>query len=196
MKGTDRKGGDEVEDNRIVELYFERSETAISETRNKYGKYCRYIAYNILNSELDAEECENDTYLRAWEAIPPERPKLLKSFLGRITRNLALDRLDRDHAQKRGGNVFIALEEIGECVPASEDGRAMSDEIALRDAINEFLGYLPRQTRIIFLRRYWYLCSISDISNDLGLSESNVKVILMRTRKKFREHLEKEGISV
>ena len=195
MKGTDQKGGDEVEDERIVDLYFERSETAISETEQKYGRYCHYIAYNILSSDLDAEECVNDTYLRAWESIPPQRPKLLKSFLGKITRNLALDRYDHDHAQKRGGGVDTALEEIAECVPEG-DGREMSDEIALREAINRFIESLPKQTRIIFIRRYWYLCHIDNIARDLGLSVSNVKVILMRTRKKFKTHLEKEGICI
>lgn len=184
-----------MEDNRIVDLYFERSETAISETSQKYGKYCHCIAYNILNSELDAEECVNDTYLRAWDAIPPARPRLLKSFLGRITRNLALDRYDREHAVKRGGECEIALDELGECIPES-DGREMSDELAMKESINRFLASLPKQTRIIFIRRYWYLISVADIASGMGLSVSNVKVILMRTRKKFKEHLEKEGISI
>ena len=184
-----------MEDNRIVDLYFERSETAIFETSQKYGKYCHCIAYNILNSELDAEECVNDTYLRAWDAIPPERPRLLKSFLGRITRNLALDRYDREHAVKRGGEGDIALDELGECIPDS-DGREMSDELAMKESINRFLASLSKQTRIIFMRRYWYLMSIANIASGMGLSVSNVKVILMRTRKKFKEHLEKEGISI
>lgn len=185
-----------MEDERIVELYFERSETAISETQKKYGKYCHCIAYNILSSDLDAEECVNDTYLRAWESIPPQRPRLLKSFLGRITRNLSLDRYDRDHAIKRGGNTELVFEEIGECVPSAEDGRDMSDELALKESINRFLESLPKQTRIIFVRRYWYLSPIDNIARGLGLSVSNVKVILMRTRKKFKDYLEKEGISI
>lgn len=185
-----------MEDYKIVELYFERSETAISETQKKYGKYCHVIAYNVLSSELDAEECVNDTYLRAWQSIPPEQPRILKSFLGRITRNLALDRYDRAKAAKRGGNVDVALEELEECIPSIEDGRDMSDDMAMKEAINRFLASIPRRTRIVFLRRYWYLSSIADIAEDLGLSESNVKVLLMRTRKKFKEHLEKEGISI
>ena len=185
-----------MEDYKIVELYFERSEAAISETQKKYGKYCHVIAYNVLNSELDAEECVNDTYLRAWQSIPPEKPRILKSFLGRITRNLALDRYDRANAAKRGGNVDVAFEELEECIPSLEDGRDMSDDMAIKEAINRFLASIPRRTRIVFLRRYWYLSSIADIAEDLGLSESNVKVLLMRTRKKFKEHLEKEGISI
>ena len=185
-----------MEETRIVELYFERSETAISETQKKYGKYCNYIAYSILSSHLDAAECENDTYLRAWESIPPQKPQFLKSFLGKITRNLALDRYDKTSALKRGRNVELALEEIGECIPSFEDGREMSDEMMLKEAINGFLESLPTQTRIIFMRRYWYLSPVKNIAGDLGLSVSNVKVLLMRTRKKFKEHLEREGISI
>ena len=197
MKGLEKqKGGDRMEDNRIVELYWDRSETAIAETQKKYGKYCHYIAYNILKSESDAEECVNDTYLRAWEAIPPQRPTLLKSFIGRICRNLALDRYDRERALKRRGNTELVYEEMGECLPSGGDGREMSDEIALRNAINGFLESLPQQTRVIFVRRYWYLSPISHIAGDMGLSESNVKVTLMRTRKKFKAYLEKEEISI
>lgn len=184
-----------MEDQKIVELYWERSETAIAETQKKYGKYCHYIAYNILNSNPDAEECVNDTYLKTWEAIPPAKPRLFKSFIGRITRNLALDRYDREHALKRRGNTDLILDEIGECVP-EDDGREMSEEIALRDAINGFLESLPEETRIIFMRRYWYLSPVAHIAGDLGLSESNVKVILMRTRKKFKAYLEKEDIRI
>lgn len=184
-----------MEDERIVELYLERSETAIAETQKKYGKYCHYIAYNILNSNPDAEECVNDTYLRVWDSIPPQKPKLFKSFVGRITRNLALDRYDRERALKRRGNTELVFEEIGECVP-EDDGREMSDEIALRDAINGFLESLPEETRIIFMRRYWYLSPVAHIAGDLGLSVSNVKVILMRTRKKFKAYLEKEDIRI
>lgn len=184
-----------MEDQKIVELYWERSETAIAETQKKYGKYCHYIAYNILNSNPDAEECVNDTYLKTWEAIPPAKPRLFKSFIGRITRNLALDRYDREHALKRRGNIDLILDEIGECVP-EDDGREMSEEIALRDAINGFLESLPEETRIIFMRRYWYLSPVAHIAGDLGLSESNVKVILMRTRKKFKAYLEKEDIRI
>ena len=184
-----------MEDERIVELYLERSETAIAETQKKYGKYCHYIAYNILNSNPDAEECVNDTYLRVWDSIPPQKPKLFKSFIGRITRNLALDRYDRERALKRRGNTELVFEEIGECVP-EDDGRDMTDEIALRDAINGFLASLPEETRIIFMRRYWYLSPVAHIAGDLGLSVSNVKVILMRTRKKFKAYLEKEDIRI
>ena len=182
-------------DEEIVALYWSRNEEAIRQTADTLGHYCYTVAYNILGNTEDAEECVNDTYIKVWDSIPPQKPKLFKSFIGRITRNLALDRYDREHAIKRSGNTDLALEEIGECLPEN-DGREMSDEIALRDAINGFLESLPEETRIIFMRRYWYLSPVGHIAGDLGLSTSNVKVILMRTRKKFKAYLEKEGISL
>lgn len=184
-----------MEDSKIIDLYFERSQSAIKETHEKYGHYCHTIAYNVLYSYEDAEECVNDTYLRAWKSIPPHRPSRLSAFLGKITRNLALDRYDSRTAKKRECPLELALEEISECVPDSSTDSA-SDGGVLRDAINSFLASLPRRTRIIFMQRYWYLSSISEISASLGISESNVKVILMRTRKKFKEFLEKEEIFI
>lgn len=182
-----------MEDKRIVELYWKRSESAITETNKKYGKYCRYIAKNILNSDTDAEDCVNDTYLKAWYAIPPERPSRLSAFLGKITRNLALNRAEYNSAAKRFGTALI-LDEMEEIVP--DTCGELSDEIVLRDAINGFLATLPSRTRIIFLRRYWYMSSIRDIAHDLHVSESSVKVVLHRTRIKFKQHLEREGVTV
>lgn len=184
-----------MEDSRILELYWERSEEAITETQTKYGRYCHRIAKNILNSDEDAEECVNDTYVRAWNCMPPERPNKLGTFLGRITRNLALDRYDARRAHKRNGNMELALDELGECISDGAD-MPVSDEIVLKNAIDGFLEGLGRTARIVFMRRYWYLCSVSDIARSLGMSESNVKVTLMRTRRKFAEHLAKEGISI
>ncbi|MBR4013149.1 MAG: sigma-70 family RNA polymerase sigma factor, partial [Clostridia bacterium] len=140
-------------------------------------------------------ECVNDTYVRAWNCMPPERPNKLGMFLGRITRNLALDRYDARRAHKRNGNMELALDELGECISDSAD-MPVSDEIVLKNAIDGFLEGLGRTARIVFMRRYWYLCSVSDIARSLGMSESNVKVTLMRTRRKFAEHLAKEGISI
>lgn len=185
-----------MEDKKIVELYWERSETAIAQTQDKYGRYCHCIAYNILYSNEDAEECVNDTYLRAWDSMPPHRPERLSAFLGKITRNLALDRYDRARAQKRSAGIELALDELGECIPDSKGEMPISDEIALRDAINSFLASLPTQTRKVFVRRYWYLSAVKDIACDLEMSESNVKVLLLRTRQRFRSYLEKEGIVI
>lgn len=161
-----------MEDKQIVDLYFARAEAAISETQKKYGRYCHYIAYNILYSDQDAEECVNDTYIKAWNAMPPHRPTQLSAFLGKITRNTALDRYAYMKAQKRSG------------------------EVALKEAVNGFLRSLPAQTRVVFVRRYWYMSPVKEIARDYGMTVSNVKVTLLRTRNKFREYLEKEGIEV
>jgi len=185
-----------LEDEKIVELYFERSEAAITETQTKYGKYCFTVANNILYSKEDAEECVNDTYVRAWNSIPPQRPSKLSAFLAKITRNLALDRYDRIKAHKRSDCAEIALEELGECIPYFDEYSQVSSELALKEAINGFLSSLKKEPRIIFMRRYWYLCSVKEIASSLGLSESNVKVSLMRTRIKFKMYLEKQGIII
>lgn len=184
-----------MDDQKIVDLYWERSEDAIKETQKKYGKYCYHIAYAILYSNEDAEECVNDTYLRAWGAMPPAKPNRLSTFLGKITRNLALDRYEKNHAQKRGA-IEIALDELSECIPDADSTQAPVDEIVLGDAINAFLGGLPARTRQIFVRRYWYMSSIKSIARDVGMSESAVKVTLMRLREAFRLHLLKEGIEL
>jgi RNA polymerase sigma-70 factor (ECF subfamily) len=186
-----------MEDKRIVELYWERSDTAIAETEKKYGRYCHYIAFNILNSSLDAEECVNDTYVKAWEAMPPHKPERLGGFLGKLTRNIALNRYAESRAQKRSPHTAdLVFEEAAGLIPDPDSLSAPSDTIVLKDAINSFLEALPRETRIIFLRRYWYMCSIRDIARSMGLTENNVKVILLRTRNRFKEYLEKEGITI
>ena len=185
-----------MEDEKIVNLYLERSETAISETQKKYGRYCFTVAYNVLYSKEDAEECVNDTFEKAWNSIPPQKPRIFSAFLGAITRNLALDRYEQSHAKKRYSPAETALEELGECIPAAEDGADISDTLALKDAINGFLASLNEQTRVIFMRRYWYFCSIKEIAKSLDLTESKVKVSLMRTRNAFKEYLEQQGIII
>ena len=182
-----------MDDQKIVELYWERSETAVEETQKKYGRYCYSIANRILRSELDAEECVNDTYVRAWESMPPERPSVLSGFLGRITRNLALNRYDYNRAQKRDA-LSTVESEYWECMPSAEG--SIEDEVALGRALDAFLAGLPSQTRIVFLRRYWYACTIREIAKSTALSESNVKVILHRTRKELKEYLQREGIGI
>lgn len=176
----------------IVSLYLDRSEEAILQSQRKYGTACHRIAYNILHSDEDAEECVSDTWLRAWNAIPPERPARLGAWLATVTRRLALSRYESRRAAKRCGGVEISLEELAECLP---DGcLSMADDVALSEAINGFLASLPTRTRMIFMRKYWYMDSVSAIAEKLGMGESAVKVSLHRTREKFREHLRKEGI--
>ena len=184
-----------MDDNKIIDLFWERSEDAISETSNKYGKYCYQIAFNILSCEQDAQECVNDTYLNAWEAIPPRRPSRLKAFLGKITRNLSLNLYNKKNADKRKADQFtIILDELSECIPAQ--GAEFADDFALSEILNEFLAKLPAAARKIFIKRYWYASSIKQIAEDQGCSESKVTVSLFRTREKLRAVLEKEGITI
>ncbi len=186
-----------MEDGQIVELYWQRSEAAISETEAKYGKYCRAIAYQILRDREDSEECVNDTYMRAWNTMPPHRPSLLKTFLGKIVRNLSIDRYERRTAAKRGfGEIPLALDELRECVPAGNGGERLAEDLALAELIDHFLASLPSQKRMIFVQRYWYLRPIGEIAAACDFGESRVKVSLMRTRNGLRKFLEKEGISI
>lgn len=184
-----------MEDKQIVSLYWARSEAAISETANKYGKYCSCIAYNILHNAEDCGECVNDTYLMAWQAMPPKRPERLSAFLGKITRNLALNKYERSTAQKRGhGQVPLALDELAECIPANRDLENVVDDILLGEIFNRFLSELQAEARKLFMRRYWYLSPIKEIAADYGISESKVKMVLLRSRNALKLILEKEGI--
>ena len=180
-------------DQQIVALYWQRSESAIAETDRHYGRYFHYIAYSILQDEEDAKETVNDTYLKAWNTIPPQRPHHLKAFLGRITRQLSINRLEHNSAQKRAGSQYqFALDELSECIAQNQEDFA--DTIALRDSLNQFLHALPTDARRVFIRRYWHLHSISEIAADLSMSESKVKSLLMRTRKKLKQHLTEGGL--
>lgn len=188
-------GGMFMDDREIIELYWARSERAISETTEKYEGYCRAIAFRILHSDQDSEECVNDTWLKAWNAMPPQRPAVLSTFLGRITRNLALDRWKGQTAEKRGGGeMAAALEELGECVSAPDDVAAAVEDIALAEAISRFLCSLPRQSQKFFVQRYWYVCSVREIADNCRVSVSKVKMSLLRARRDLRAFLQKEGI--
>ena len=184
-----------MDDKQIVDLFFERNENAISETEKKYSRYLNYIAANILPLKEDCEECVNDTYLRLWSSIPPAKPDNLKSYAGTITRNLALDRHDRNTAQKRSGGTELVYDEIAECLPDTS-GQDLTDSLSLKNAINKFLGSLSQGKRVVFMQRYWYLSSVKEIAEINGLSENNVKTTLMRLRAKLKKFLEKEGINV
>ena len=183
-----------MEDEKIIRLYWERNESAIRETEAKYGKYCYTVAYNILHSHEDSDECVNDTWHGAWNAMPPEKPSKLQCFLARITRNIAIDRYRYDGAQKRGAETDTVIEEYWECIPSGE--ASVEDEFMLKQAINGFLASLDTKTRVIFMRRYWYAMSVKEIADGMHLSENNITVILHRTRSKFKNHLTKEGIFV
>lgn len=184
-----------MEDRQIVDLYFERNELAIAETGKKYGGYCYNIAYRIVMSLPDAEECVNDTWLHAWNAMPPQRPKVLRQFLAKITRNLSLDRRRVNLAQKRGGGELeLTLEELSECIGGNSDPADNLEMEELKKGISEFLHTLPERERSIFLRRYFYLEKTSAIARQYLIKEANVRLILSRTRQKLKDYLWKEGL--
>lgn len=178
----------------IIALYWQRNEDAIAETKNKYGRYCQVVAINVLGNGADVEEVFNDACFKAWNTIPPEKPDSLKAYLSRMTRQLAINRLEKQTAQKRGGGEYtLALEELEGCIGTSDDP---VEQIVLKDAMNAFLRSLPSQTRQIFALRYWHFYSVADIARHLGISPSKVKMQLLRSREKLRTHLHKEGILV
>ncbi|MCQ2409798.1 MAG: sigma-70 family RNA polymerase sigma factor [Clostridia bacterium] len=182
-----------MDDKKIIKLFWDRNEQAISETDNKYGRYCRTVAINILGNTEDASECVNDTYLKTWNSLPPHRPERLSVFLGKIVRNLSFDRYSYNTAQKRGGSQTEAvLDELEECIPAgnTEDE---CDERMLTSELNSFLGELKKRERDVFVSRYWYAERISDIALGMNMTENSVSVMLNRTRKKLCVYLAKRG---
>ena len=186
-----------MEENQIIQLYWDRDPRAISVSDEIYGPYCRAIAGRILSDLRDREECINDTWLRAWNTMPPRWPERLRLFLGTITRNLALSRWEKASAQKRGGGELpLALEELSSAIPAGQTTEQAAEERELTAALERFLAALPQQARIIFLRRYWYLLPVKDIARSLSLGESAVKMSLSRSRKKLKAFLEQEGIKL
>lgn len=186
-----------MRDEQIIDLYWARSQDAIRETQDKYGRYCHSIAWHILEDEQDCQECVNDTWMRAWNAMPEARPDRLPVFLGKITRNLSLDRWKHDRAIKRGfGQTALALEELAECIPDRQSVEQAADQLVLVQVLNDFLRVQSREKRRIFLLRYWYLFSVQEIALELSVTESKVKMTLLRMRQALRQMLEKEDISL
>ena len=184
-----------MEDAAIVALFWDRDESAIAETKEKYGSYCYSIAYNILNNSEDSEECVNDTYLSAWRTIPPKKPSVLRTFLGRLTRNISIDLFRKKHADKRGsGNAYSLLDELSGCVSGTDNVNDDVDAKEISGMISSFLGSIKETDRIIFVLRYWYGFPVDDISKKTGLSTNNVSVRLSRTRKALADHLRERGI--
>lgn len=183
-----------MDDNAILDLYFQRDTRALDETGARYGAYCRTIAYNILQNPEDAEESVNDTWLHAWNAIPPQRPRVLGTWLGRVTRNLSLSRLRQRLAQRRGGGeAALALEELSECLPgaSSVEGEIEARELAL--AVRRFLDGLGQTERDVLLARYYFLAPLAEISQRSGYSVSKIKSMLHRSRRKLQQYLSEEG---
>ena len=181
-----------MEDQDIITLYWERSEEAVRATAEKYGGYCAAIIRRVLGDRRDVEECLGDTWLGAWNAMPPQRPERLPPFLGRIARNTALDRYDYNRAQRRSGGFEAVLEELADCV----GGRPLEEDFNLRRLGEDISGFLESASpaaRLVFLRRYWYCDTVADIAAGTGFSPSKVKSLLHRTRQGLREYLRKEG---
>lgn len=186
-----------MEDKQIVDLYWARSETALLETEKKYGRYCHYIANQILRNDEDAKEVVNDTYLKTWNSIPPIRPHSLKAYVGMLSNQIALDQYDKKKTAKRGNSQLpLVLEELAECIPDRSGTADIGELVALRDALNRFIQSLPRQTRNIFVRRYWYASSVAEIADEYAMKESTVAMLMLRTRKKLKAFLHKEGFDV
>ena len=185
-----------MEDNTILDLYFARDELAITQTQLKYGSYCYSVANRILDSHEDSEEIVSDTCLQAWNTIPPKHPEPLKYYLGALCRGIAINRRRAQMRQKRGGNVDMILDELAECIPDPSEKNGFVDGLILRDALNRFVHSLPERTQKAFLLRYWYACTVAEVASELSIKESNAAVLLMRTREKLKEFLEKEGFEI
>lgn len=180
-----------MDDNAILDLYFARDERGLVSAAAKYGSYCSAIARNLLEQPQDAEECVNDTWLRSWQAIPPTRPTQLRAYLGRLCRNLALDRLRSQKAQKRA-RVTTLLEELADCLPGGTEPEAAFDAAQTGERISQFLGQCPYIDRVLFLRRYFYGDSLADCAKFCGLPQGTAKSKLSRTRAKLKAALEQE----
>ena len=186
-----------MDDSKIVQLYWDRDDQAIPATSDKYGTYCTSIAKNILGNQEDAEECVNDTYMSAWNSMPPHRPKILSVFLGKITRNLSLNRYKQNTAGKRGGReVPVVLDEIAELVSDTGSVEQEVDRKELVKAIDAFLDRLPTDKRSIFICRYWYFDSVSKIAARFGMTENHVSVTLNRLRVKLHNDLLERGFDL
>ena len=186
-----------MEDNAIIQLYWARDEGAIAASEKKYGGYCGTIARNIVGDRQTAEECVNDTWLRAWDTMPPQKPSKLAVFLGRITRNLSFDRYRQSHADRRGNGVFgEVLDELAECVSGNEGPETEWERRELAEAIDGFLRQLPKDRRRLFVRRYWYGERVSDIAAECGMTSSAVSTALGRMRESLRRYLSERGFAL
>lgn len=186
-----------MDDNNIIQLYWDRDDQAIRLTSEKYGHYCRSIARNILDSEEDAEECVNDTYLNAWNSMPTHWPEQLAAFLGKLTRNLSFNRYKHNRAGKRGGGeIALVLEELADCVSDTDTVEQAVDRDELAKAVDSFVKSLPAKKRNIFVRRYWYADPVSDIAGDHGMLQGTVSKALERMRKQLKAYLTERGFEL
>lgn len=185
-----------MEDGRIIELFFSRSEKAVAELSNKYGAICRRIAFNIVNNREDAEECVNDAYLGMWNSIPPQKPNPLSTYVCKITRNIALKRRRYNTAEKRNSFYDVSLSELEECIPSAAQDAVSCTEEELTKLMEYFLDSLDKKSRILFVKRYWFAESIKTIAEEFHMTENYVSVKLLRIRGKLKTYLEKKGVLV
>ena len=185
-----------MDDSRIIDLFFERSEKAISELSSKYGGVCLKVATNVLHNHQDAEECVNDSYLGVWNAIPPKRPNPLLAFVCRLVRNIAINRYEYNSAQKRKGTYDICLDELQECVSTDETVESEYTANELSRIIDEYLDTLEETSRMVFVRRYWFMDSFKDIASVSGLSEGAIRTRLSRLRNNLKIYLESRGVTL
>ena len=193
MKPETRKGSQTMDDGKIVDLYWARNEKAITESQRKYGRMLSSLSYSLLSSHEDAEECVNDTYLDAWNAMPEARPEFLGAFLSKITRRISIDRFRAKHRERRGGMNEI-LSELDECIPSEDRVDRQYENMLLRDEINDFLYSQPKKKRVMFVLRYFYSKSVSEIARQISVGESKVKTTLFRMRKELQERLEEKEL--
>lgn len=186
-----------MDDEQIIGLFLSRSESALSETAKKYGKYCSYIAFSVLRSNEDAEECVQDAYMKLWNSIPPQMPQNLRAFVGRLTRNTALNRYEHDTAAKRGGSATaLVLDELEECIAWGKTADSEIDSLALTEILNRFLAGMKKEPRRIFVLRYWYFLTVKEIADRLGIGVGKVKMSLLRSRNELKELLRKEDFAL
>lgn len=185
-----------LDDSKIIELFYARSEQAIVELSQKYGSVCSKIANNILNNKLDAEECVNDAYLGAWNTIPPQNPNPLLTYISRIVRNLSIKKYHSNTSVKRNSFYDVALDELESCIPSGKTIESELDAKELSRIIDDFLDTLDKENRVMFVRRYWYSDSISDIAEKFQISSNDVSVRLYRIREKLKKYLKKEGLKI
>ena len=186
-----------MDDEKIIQLYYDRSEDAIKETEAKYGRYLYSIAFSILSDEENSRECVNDALLRAWNSIPPAKPQMLQTFLGKIVRNLSLNRWQHENAKKRGsGCMAEIIEELGDLSDGGAETEQVVDSMALSAIMRDFVRGLEQTERMVFMKRYWRFMSMREIASDMDLRETNVRVMLHRTREKLRKKLREEGFDL
>lgn len=185
-----------MEDFQIIELYWNRSQNAITETDRKYGPFCHKIAMNILTNPYDSEECVNDTYYRAWDTMPPKRPDSLSSYLGRIVRNLSISRFRANRAQKRYTGMEQLLSELDDCIPSSDSVEQAIEDEQLSEIISSWLYTLESDDRILFVRRYWNGDAVNELAKECGITPNKMAQRMLRLRKKLKTHLEKKGVTL